>query len=104
MILSHKKKYPNDLLVGLNKDNEQLHDVYHIDLTTGETKKMVENPGFLGWLIDADNNVRGAVTPLPDGGQIVLVRDDDASDWRPLVQIGPDDALSSGAIGLTLDG
>src|SRR3954454_8649761 len=29
------KRFPNDVLVGLNKDNEQLHDVYHLDLATG---------------------------------------------------------------------
>src|SRR3954447_23833425 len=39
------KRFPNDVLVGLNKDNEQLHDVYHLDLTTGALDKIVENPG-----------------------------------------------------------
>ena len=47
--------------LGLNKDNPQLHDVYHLDLTTGELEKIVENPGFLGWVVDDDLAVRGAV-------------------------------------------
>ena len=57
--------FPNDVLVGLNKDNPQLHDVYHLDLTTGELEKIVENPGYLGWVVDDENKVRGAVAPRP---------------------------------------
>ena len=35
-LISHRKDFPNDVLIGLNKDNPQLHDVYHLDLTTGQ--------------------------------------------------------------------
>ena len=55
--------FPERRALGLNKDNPQLHDVYHLDLTTGQLEKVVENPGFLGWVVDADLKVRGAVTP-----------------------------------------
>jgi dipeptidyl aminopeptidase/acylaminoacyl peptidase len=103
-LLAHRKKFPNDLLVGLNKDNEQLHDVYHIDIATGELKKTVENPGFLGWVVDADLKVRGSLAPQPDGGLVLVIRDDESSEWRPLVTFGPDDALTSGPVGYTLEG
>ena len=63
-IIAHRKEFPNDVLLGLNKDNPQLHDIYHLDLTTGELEKIVENPGFLGWVVDTDLKVRGAVQPL----------------------------------------
>src|SRR5215831_17515063 len=45
-----EKKFPTDVLVGLNRDNPQLHDVYRLDLVTGELVKEVENPGFIGWV------------------------------------------------------
>jgi dipeptidyl aminopeptidase/acylaminoacyl peptidase len=99
-----RKKFPNEMLIGLNKDNEQLHDVYHLDLTSGELKKVVENPGFLAWLVDDELKVRGAAAPTPDGGIVIVVRDDEESDWRPLVQFPSDDALSSGPVGFTKDG
>jgi Tol biopolymer transport system component len=47
-LIAHRKQVPNDVLVGLNKDNPQLHDVYHLDLTTGELRKIVENPATSG--------------------------------------------------------
>ena len=103
-LIAHLKRFPNDVLVGINKDNPQLHDVYHLDLTTGELRKIVENPGYLGWVVDDDLTVRGAVTPRSDGGMVILVRDDEASDWRPLLQVPPDDAESTGPFGFTKDG
>lgn len=42
--------------------------------------------------------------PLPDGGAVFLVRDDEASDWRPLLQVPPEDAETSGPLGFTRDG
>jgi dipeptidyl aminopeptidase/acylaminoacyl peptidase len=103
-IIAHRKEFPNDVLLGLNKDNPQLHDVYHLDVTTGELEKIVENPGFLGWVVDTDLKVRGAVQPQPDGGAVILVRDDETSEWRPLLQVPPEDAESTGPVGFTNDG
>ena len=92
------------MLIGLNKDNPQLHDVYHLDLTTAKLDKIVENPGFLGWVVDTDLKVRGAVAPLPDGGAMIMVRDADASEWRPLLEVPPEDAESTGPVAFTRDG
>ena len=47
-LMVHCKDFPNDVLIAMNKDNPQLHDVYHLDLTTGKLEKIVENPGFVG--------------------------------------------------------
>ncbi len=98
------KKFPNEILVGLNRDNPELHDVYRLDLTTGDLEKVVENPGFIGFLADADFKVRAGVTPLPDGGMVVMVRDDEEAEWRPILEVGQDDALTTSPISFTLDG
>ncbi len=103
-LIAHRKDFPNDVLIGLNQANPQLHDVYHLDLTTGQLEKIAENPGFVGWVVDAELKVRGAMTPLPDGGAVIMVRDDEASDWRPLLQVPPEDAESTGPLGFTKDG
>src|SRR6478752_6411759 len=66
-IIAMEQKFPTDVLVGLNLDNPQLHDVYRLDLVTGELVKEVENPGFAGWLADTQLVVRGAIAPKPDG-------------------------------------
>jgi dipeptidyl aminopeptidase/acylaminoacyl peptidase len=103
-LIAHCKDFPNDVLIAINKDNPQLHDVYHLDLTTGALEKVVDNPGFLSWVVDADLEVRGAVMPLPDGGAVIMVRDDDASDWRPLLEVPPGDAELTAPLGFTKDG
>jgi dipeptidyl aminopeptidase/acylaminoacyl peptidase len=103
-IILHSKDFPNDVLITMNKDNPQLHDVYHLDLTTGALEKIVANPGFLDWVVDADLQVRGAVTQSPDGGAVIMVRDDEASDWRLLLEVPPEDAELTTPLGFTKDG
>jgi dipeptidyl aminopeptidase/acylaminoacyl peptidase len=103
-VILHSKDFPNDVLITMNKDNPQLHDVYHLDLTTGALDKIVANPGFLDWVVDADLEVRGAVTQSPDGGAVIMVRDDEASDWRLLLEVPPEDAELTTPLGFTKDG
>jgi dipeptidyl aminopeptidase/acylaminoacyl peptidase len=103
-LMVHCKNFPNDVLIAMNKDNPKLHDVYHLDLTTGALQKIVDNPGFLRWVVDADLEVRGAVAQLPDGGAAIMVRDDAASDWRPLLEMPPEDAELTAPLGFTKDG
>jgi dienelactone hydrolase len=103
-ILAHRKPFPNEVLLGLNKDNPQLHDVYHLDLTTGDLKKIADNPGFVAWVVDADLKVRGGMAPQPDGGFVIVVREDEETEWKPFLALSSDDALSTGPIGFTRDG
>ena len=103
-VIATRKSHRNEVLVGINRDNPQLHDVYRLDLTTGDLTKLIENPGYAGWLADEDMVVRGAIAPLPDGGYDILVRDDADSDWRTLLRIPADDAAVSGPLAFTGDG
>ena len=99
-----ERKYPTELLVALNRDNPELHDVYRLDLVTGELAKEVENPGFIGWVADPHLIVRGAVAPRPDGSTVLMVRDSADDDWRVLLTIGAEDAVTTGPIGFSEDG
>ena len=98
------KRFPDTVLVGLNRDNPQLHDVYRLDLPSGDLEKIVENPGFIGFLADADFKVRAGLTPTPDGGMVVMVRDSSDDEWRPLLEYGQDDSLTTYPVMFTLDG
>ncbi len=104
-IIDHDKHFPNELLIGMNKENPQVHDVYHLDLTTGELKLVAKNPGNVaGWVTDAKFKVRGSVVALPDGGNELHVRENEDAEWRTLVKWDADDSLTSGPLGFTLDG
>ena len=103
-IIAISKRHRDQLLVGMNRDNPELHDVYRLDLPTGELVKLIDNPGYAGWLADEDLVVRGALAPLPDGGFDLLVRDSTDSDWRTLLTISADDAPSSDVLSFSGDG
>jgi dipeptidyl aminopeptidase/acylaminoacyl peptidase len=103
-VVAMERKFPTEVLIGLNRDNPELHDVYRLDLVTGELAKEVENPGFIGWIADAQMAVRGAAAPQPDGGLVLLVRDGAGAPWRELLTVPADDALTSDAIAFSQDG
>ncbi len=103
-LIDSDKRHPDRVLLGLNRDNPELHDVYSLDLATGELTKVEENPGFIGWVADADFDVRAAVAPKPDGGMTLLVRDKGSDEWRPLLDVGQADALTTQPVGFSLDG
>jgi len=62
-IIDRLERNPNEILVGLNKRNPQIHDVYRINVNTGEMQMIAENPGnYTGWGTDWDGNLRIATT------------------------------------------
>ncbi len=103
-LVAMERDFPAEVLVGLNKDNPQLHDVYRLDLNTGELTREIVNPGFLAWLADARMAVRGAFAPQPDGGIVVMVRDSADDDWRELLTIPAEDALTTDPVAFSADG
>jgi hypothetical protein len=81
--------HPHEVLIGLNKRDQRVFDMYRIDLETGACKLDTQNPGdVIGWTPDNDFVLRaaGAFDPT-DGKLTVRVRDAAASPWRDLVSI-----------------
>ena len=104
-IVDRNKHFPNELLIAMNKDNPQVHDVYHLELKTGELTKVAENPGnYLGWVTDAEFKVRGCLAATDEGGYDFLIRKTGKGKFEKLITWGPDDAMISGPIGFTKDG
>ena len=106
-VVARDKHFPNELLVGLNKENPQVHDVYHVDLASGELRLVAKNPGNIaGWVTDANFKVRGAVAIAPDGsGSLnLLVRAGEDEEWESLLTWSAEDNQTSGPVSFTLDG
>ncbi|MBV9257694.1 MAG: S9 family peptidase [Ktedonobacteraceae bacterium] len=104
-LIDSDKHFPNELLIGLNKDNPQVHDVYHLDLPSGELSLVAKNPGNVaGWVTDTQFKVRGALAAQPDGSMDLLVRANEQSEWSKILTWSADDALNSGPVGFTRDG
>jgi len=94
-VLEHNRFHPTEMLLGINKDNPELHDVYRLDLIDGSLTKVEANPGFFGWLIDTDLAVRGAVAMTEDGGHQLFRRDEPAGEFIPWLVIPPEDAIAA---------
>lgn len=103
-IMKISKRWPDKILVGINLDRPELHDVYSLDLDSGELTKVCDNPGFIGFVADEDFRVRAALAPLPEGGTLIMVRDAEDSPWRPLLQVGQPDALTTRPLAFSADG
>jgi dipeptidyl aminopeptidase/acylaminoacyl peptidase len=103
-IIATEKKHPGHILVGLNADDPALHDVYRLDLASGELVKQVSNPGFAGWVADADLVVRAGIASQPDGGLLVMVPGEGDGEWSQLLSYAAEDAMTSGPLAMSGDG
>jgi dipeptidyl aminopeptidase/acylaminoacyl peptidase len=69
--ISHK--FPSEILIGLNNRDARLHDVYRLNIETGELTLIVENTeNFFDFLSDDMYNVRFAIRSTADGGMEML--------------------------------
>ena len=92
-------KYPGESLVLLNARNPQFHEIYRVNIYTGERQLVQENDQFVDFITDADFNVRFAVRPTPDGGNELLSKAEDGG-WEPFARIAMEDSLNTAPIGL----
>lgn len=104
-IIDQDKHFPDELLIAMNKENPQVHDVYNLNIASGALTLVAQNPGNIaGWVVDTKFKVRGAMAARADGGMDLLVRETEQDEWRTLFGWNSDDALTSGALGFTHDG
>jgi dipeptidyl aminopeptidase/acylaminoacyl peptidase len=105
LIVDRNKNFPNELLIGMNKEDIRVHDVYHLDLTTGELRLVAKNPGNVNqWITDADFKVRGATMATADGGFDLMIRKNEKAGWEKLLTWGPEDNFTSHPICFSKDG
>ena len=104
-VIAYRKQFPTEMLVGLNRDDPQLHDVYRLDLETGNLEKVVENFGVAGWMADPELSVRAAVRLRPDGGTDLMARRPGAGPdaWDTVLSVDAEDALGTGLVGFSGD-
>jgi dipeptidyl aminopeptidase/acylaminoacyl peptidase len=96
-VLGVSRRRPDHVLLGLNKDNPELHDAYLLELATGKLERIAENPGYYDWLVDNELRPRGGMRMRDDGSGAFEL------DGATVLELDADDAISSGAIGFTAD-
>ena len=96
-------KYPDEIVIGINNRNASLHDLYRVDIKTGNMTLIQENTGFLGFYMDNDYNVRFAVKMTPDGGKEIFEPAENGS-WTSFMKIGMEDERATNILGFDKTG
>ena len=95
--------FPDQLLVALNDRVPELHDLYLIDINTGERRLVQKNEGFVDFITDESYAVRFASRMTPDGGSEVLKPTTEGG-WELFIKIAMEDMLTTEPIGFDKTG
>ena len=95
--------FPDQVLVGLNDRNSELHDIYQVDINSGERRLIEENQGFIDFTTDDDYKVRFA-TRFTSGGGSEMLKLSEGAEWEPFARIEMEDTLTTGPVGFDKGG
>ncbi|WP_343228069.1 S9 family peptidase [Sporosarcina aquimarina] len=93
-MISNLTGVKDEILIGMNKENPTVFDVYRLNIKTGDLEHVAKNPGNIaGWLADHDGKIRIALES--DGvDSTVLYRETEKDVFKPLVQTEKGDMIS----------
>ena len=98
--VSHK--HPNEILVGLNDRDKRYHDIYRINLKTGERTLVEENNGYLGYVSDDDYNLKLGARMAQSGVMHMDKKGEDG--WQSFLEIGLEDNMTTAPMGFDKNG
>lgn len=95
--------HPDELLIALNDRVPQLHDLYRVNLRTGERTLVIQNDeGFVGYASDGQFRVRLAMQMLPNGTMNILKRAGDQ--WELMAEVKHEDSMLTSPAGFDKTG
>jgi dipeptidyl aminopeptidase/acylaminoacyl peptidase len=105
-VLGVTPKHPTRIAVGLNDRDPRWHDLWHVDIATGERRLIRENRDQIaGHLVDRDLVPLLVSRSLADGGSVVYaVRGEKLDTLEPVLTVPFADSLTTGPHHLTADG
>lgn len=96
-------RFPDEYLLGINNRDQRWHDVWRVNVRNGDRELVEQHDRFSTLIADLDLNVRLALEPTADGGQMVFKRLPDG-DWAEFFKIEKEDALNTAVLAFTADG
>jgi protease II len=77
-----------NIIIQMNRRDPELFDPYCLNIVTGDLKLLYRNPGNLdGWMTDNSGKVRFLKS------NVLLYRNDDKSEFREVIKLGPEDVF-----------
>src|SRR5690606_3983803 len=102
------ERRPQEILVGLNNRSPQFHDLYLVDIGTGEMELVQRNDAYAGFVTDDDYNVRRGGQVTAEGGvQWYRAKEGGEGEERafePWLKVGMEDAVTTGPAGFDKTG
>ncbi len=95
-------KIPDKILVGMNDRNPEYHDLYLVNITTGERRLILRNDRFAEFLADDDLRVRLAINVTDEG--IEYLEPDGRGSWKPFMKIDYLDSATTFPLGFDRSG
>ena len=96
-------RFADEYLIGMNNRDARWHDVWRVNVRTGERQLIEQHDRFSGFIADLDLNLRLAFEPTPDGGQMVF-KHLPSGEWDEFFKIEKEDALTTGVLAFNVDG
>jgi hypothetical protein len=103
------RRFPDTILIRLNNRDPRYHDIFRVNIRTGEMTLVQTNPDFSGFVTDDDYAVRFASRMTSDGGTELLKPAGGASpagftNWVPFQTVGMEDSMTTHPIGFDKSG
>lgn len=86
--------FPDEILIGLNDRNPSFHDVYRLNLLTGERDLLLQNDEFSGFVIDDQFEIRFAHRYNPDGSYLYQ-RHLSGGSWEDFLTVPNEDTFNT---------
>ncbi|HVV85337.1 MAG TPA: S9 family peptidase [Kofleriaceae bacterium] len=103
-IAGMSRRKPGTVVLAVNDRNPQFMDDWAIDLATGAKTLLVQNDGFLGFVLDEDLQVRFGIQPKPDGSEMIQRFDPKKKAWSDYEAVPYDDMLTTSIVGFDATG
>jgi dipeptidyl aminopeptidase/acylaminoacyl peptidase len=102
-IIAVRPVYRDRILIQMNRRDRRFFDVFLVDLATGALTPVLENPGFMSFVVDDHYRVRFGTKYGADGSLAIERRGPDGG-WMGWAGFPPEDARSSKLGHLNADG
>jgi dipeptidyl aminopeptidase/acylaminoacyl peptidase len=102
MFLASDSEFPGKQIIGINNRDPRWHDVYQLDIESGELTLLFENTeNFGGFDFDNDLNLRFGQKSTRAGGAEYYRKT--ANGWELFMEVSPDDLYTTGLAGFSDD-
>ncbi|MFC5742194.1 S9 family peptidase [Dyella tabacisoli] len=105
LVLGTSQSIKDRILIGVNNRDPRWHDVYSVNLNSGQLSKVFENTGdYANFVADDTLTLRLAQKSRTDGGTDFFRFKDDKVEAEPFASVGLDDSQTTTPAGFTYDG